>query len=97
MLRSWEGARILTAKDLQAPAAPQTLVVQDVGERVRPGYGFSNSGRVIMPPPTAAPAAISGTKRIHNESDGSDGIQDSSEVSKYESLESHSAFHFCEV
>lgn len=82
VLRSWEGARILTAEDLQAPPAPHTAVVHDVGERVRPGYGFSNSGRVIMPPPTAAPAAISGTKRIHNESDGSDGIQDSSEVSK---------------
>lgn len=78
VLRNWEGARILTAEDLQSPP-PHTPVVQDVAERVRSGYGFSNSGRVIMPPPTAA---ISGTKRIHNESDGSDGLQDSSEISK---------------
>lgn len=86
LLRSWEGARILTAEDLQAapPPPPHTPVVQDVAEHVRSGYGFSNSGRVIMPPPAAAPVAISGTKRIHNDADGSDGLelQENSEISK---------------
>lgn len=63
-----------STKDLQVPPSPHTLVVHDVGERVRYRYGFSNSGRVIMPPPTASPAIISGIKKIHNKSDGSDGI-----------------------
>lgn len=86
LLRSWEGARILTAEDLQAPPLlpPHTPVVQDVADHVRSGYAFPNSGRVIMPPPTAGPVAISGTKRIHNDADVSDGLglQESSEISK---------------
>eukprot|EP01018_Ginkgo_biloba_P029519 Gb_22660 [translate_table: standard] len=75
VLRAREGARILTAQDLQAPAPLPSSMGQDVVEGLRSGFGFSNSGRVIIPP-------MAGTKRVHNDSVGSEGLQDSSAIPK---------------